>query len=91
MADPADVRKAMLVEKLELGDELTAKRTEFFWNGDNLFRMALSRAGRGITFSPKQKAGPLDYFMYPYGEVDGKELDYRAPKEFIYSVTFEAE
>ena len=41
--DPADVRKAMLNEKLELGDQATKKYTEFFWNGDDLFRIALNR------------------------------------------------
>lgn len=91
MADPADVRKAMLVEKLELGDKATAERTEFFWNGDDLFRIALSRADRGVVFSPAQQSGPLDYFMYPYAEVDGKELDYRDPKNFTYKVTFKAD
>lgn len=90
MADPADVRKAMLVENLQLGDKLTAERTEFFWNGDDLFRIALSRANRGVVFSPAQKASPLDYFMYPYAEVDGKELDYRDHKNFVYKVTFKA-
>lgn len=91
MADPADVRKAMLVEKLELGDKPTAERTEFFWNGDDLFRIVLSRAGRGVLFAPRQKGEALDYFMYPYAEVDGKALDYRAPKDFGYSVTFKAD
>ena len=91
MADPADVRKAMLVEKLELGDKATAERTEFFWNGDDLFRIALSRADRGVVFSPAQKDGPVEYFMYPYAEVDGKALDYRAPKSFVYTVNYKAE
>ena len=91
MADPADVRKAMLVEKLELGDKRTKESTEFFWNGDDLFRIALSRADRGVLFSPQQKGGPLDYFMYPYAEVDGKALDYRDPKNFTYTVTFKAD
>lgn len=91
MVDPADVRKAMLVEKLELVDTLTAERAEFFWNGDDLFRIALSRADRGVTFTPAQTGGPLGYFMYPYAEVDGKILDYRDPKTFVYTVTFKAE
>jgi transglutaminase-like putative cysteine protease len=41
--------------------------------------------GRDLTLSPAQKAGPLNYFIYPYGEADGKpiqvawELRYRLP------------
>jgi len=29
--------------------------------------------GRDITLSPKQNGDPLNYFVYPYVEVDGKE------------------
>ena len=54
-ADPADVRKAMLIEKLELDSPKTLEHTEFFWNGDNLFRIVMSRADRGATFKPAQQ------------------------------------
>ncbi|CEK14648.1 transglutaminase-like enzyme, predicted cysteine protease [Chthonomonas calidirosea] len=30
--------------------------------------------GRDIVLSPPQKAGPLNYFIYPYAEADGKAL-----------------
>ncbi|HLH80033.1 MAG TPA: transglutaminase domain-containing protein [Chthonomonas sp.] len=30
--------------------------------------------GRDIVLSPHQKAGPLNYFIYPYAEADGKAL-----------------
>jgi hypothetical protein len=29
--------------------------------------------GRDITLSPAQAGPPLNYFIYPYVEVDGKE------------------
>jgi hypothetical protein len=28
--------------------------------------------GRDLTLEPKQNAGPLNFFVYPYVEVDGK-------------------
>ena len=30
--------------------------------------------GRDLTLSPPQKAGPLNYFIYPYAEADGKPV-----------------
>ena len=35
--------------------------------------VAVSR-GRDLTLSPPQKAGPLNYFIYPYAEADGKTV-----------------
>ena len=35
--------------------------------------VAVSR-GRDLTLSPPQKAGPLNYFIYPYAEADGKTI-----------------
>lgn len=88
--DPADVRKAMLNEKLGLGDQATKKYTEFFWNGDDLFRIALNRGEHGALFNG-MKAEPVGYFMYPYAEVDGKALDYFDPKNFEFAVSFKAD
>ena len=34
---------------------------------------AFSR-GRDLTLSPPQKSGPLNYFIYPYAEADGKPV-----------------
>jgi hypothetical protein len=31
--------------------------------------------GRDITLSPKQDGPPLNYFVYPYVEVDGKTYE----------------
>jgi transglutaminase-like putative cysteine protease len=87
-ADPADVRKAMLVERFELDDPKTNESAEFFWNGDDLFRIALNRGDRGLVFQPPQAGPPLEYFMYPFGQVDGVSLDYFDPKAFGYKVTF---
>lgn len=88
MVDPADVRKAMLVENLKLNDLATKERTEFFWNGDDLFRIALNRGEHGVNF-PGMKGEPVGYFMYPYAEVDGEPLDYFDPKDFSFKVSFQ--
>lgn len=84
--DPADVRKAMLVEKLELKD--AGKYREYYYGAVDEYRIALARGGRGYYLSPPQKDGPINYFMYPYAEVDGKALDYLSQKELKYKVTF---
>ncbi|GMO54893.1 MAG: transglutaminase family protein [Termitinemataceae bacterium] len=87
-ADPADVRKAMLVNNLELEDAATKDSTEFFWNGDDLFRIILSRADYGILLNPLQNGTALEYFMYPFGVADGTVLNYFDYKSFSYSVSF---
>lgn len=89
-ADPADVRKAMLIEKLELKDAATKKHIEFFWNGDDLFRIALNRGEHAAKLIGMQGEA-IGYFMYPYAEVDGKALDYFAPKDFSFAVNFKAD
>jgi transglutaminase-like putative cysteine protease len=83
--DPADVRKAMLTEKLELKD--AGKWVEFFWGGDNLFRIALNRGARDMVLSDATEAEPLTYFMYPYAEVNGEVKDFFSPTDFKYTVT----
>ncbi|NOY63860.1 MAG: transglutaminase domain-containing protein [Nitrospirae bacterium] len=83
--DPADVRKVMLVKKLSL-KEAEPYREYFFGKVDE-FRIVLERGGRGVTLDPPASE-PLNYFMYPYGEVNGKPLDYLDPKNFSYSIHF---
>ena len=41
--------------------------------------------GRDITLSPKQDGAPLNYFVYPYVEVDGKNVRLRCSKQFSFS------
>ncbi|MBL7048650.1 MAG: transglutaminase domain-containing protein [Nitrospira sp.] len=86
--DPADVRKLMLVENLNLKE--AKKYREYYFGAVDEFRIALERSGRGIKLLPLQKSGPLNYLMYPYAEVDGKPLDYLDSKSFNYTVTFKA-
>lgn len=49
-----------------------AKRDYFFGAHDEN-RVLFSR-GRDIRFNPAQQGEPLNYFIYPYAEVDGKPL-----------------
>ena len=63
-ADPADVRKAMLVEKLELGDPKAKEHREYFWGGIDAYRLVIA-TGRDIVLNPPQAGAPLNTFGYP--------------------------
>jgi transglutaminase-like putative cysteine protease len=85
--DPADVRKLMLVKNLNL-DQAKDFR-EYYFGAVDEFRIALGRGGRGYYLNPRQNDGPLNYFMYPYAEVDGKALEWlAAQKKLKYRITF---
>lgn len=87
--DPADVRKMMLVKNLDLKG--AQNYIDYFFGGVEQYRIALGRGGRGYYLNPRQNNGPLNYFMYPYAEVDGKSLEWLAAhKDLKYSVKFKA-
>jgi transglutaminase-like putative cysteine protease len=46
------------------------EKKEYFFGAHDENRVQLS-TGRDIILSPKQSGGPLNYFVYPYVEVDG--------------------
>ncbi len=50
-----------------------APRRDFFFGGHTSNRVALS-TGRDITLEPKQAGDPLNYFLNPYAEADGKAI-----------------
>ncbi|MCB2215273.1 transglutaminase-like domain-containing protein [Desulfofustis glycolicus] len=85
--DPADVRKAMLVEKLELDSEKTAAYREFFWGGADPYRVVIAQ-GRDVVLNPRQAGPPLNTFGYPYAEVGGEPIDFYDPKGFVYTYSF---
>ena len=88
-ADPADVRKAMLTDALEL--DQARDHLEYFFGAVEQYRISLARGGRGYFLNPPQNEGPLNYFMYPYAEVDGKALEWlAAQKNLKYSIKFKA-
>ncbi len=88
-ADPADVRKAMLVENLTLEDEKTKAYREFFWGGADPYRVVIAQ-GRDVVLNPPQAGPPLNTFGYPYAEVGDQQVDFYDPKGFSYTYTFQA-
>lgn len=87
MVDPADVRKMMLVHKLELKDA-DYWRT-FFWGGDNLFRVVLETNSRGVVLNGNDT--PLNYFMYPAAKINNTMLNHFDATSFGYNVVFKAD
>lgn len=86
-ADPADVRKAMLVEKLELKDQKAQEYREYFWGGIDAYRVTVA-VGRDVMLNPPQAGAPLNTFGYPYAEIGGKSIDFYQPKSFVYRYGF---
>jgi transglutaminase-like putative cysteine protease len=84
MVDPADVRKMMLVHHLGLKD--AGNWRNFFWGGDDLFRLVLEKNARGANLIKSDSK--LSYFMYPAAQIDGKMLNYFDADGFSYKVTF---
>lgn len=85
--DPADVRKIMLVRNLSLKGAKTYRN--YYFGAVDPYRIVLGRGGRDIMLEPPQKGAPLNYFMYPYAEADGRALDYLSPENFSYHIVFE--
>jgi transglutaminase-like putative cysteine protease len=85
--DPADVRKAMLVEKLELKDAKTREYRDYFWGGIDAYRVKIA-SGRDLVLNPPQAGAPLNTFGYPYAEVGGQVIDWYEPKTFSYRILF---
>jgi transglutaminase-like putative cysteine protease len=85
--DPADVRKAMLVEKLKPEDARTKELRTYFWGGIDPYRVKLA-VGRDLVLNPPQAGPPLNTFGYPYAEIGGKPLDFYDPKAFSYTITY---
>jgi transglutaminase-like putative cysteine protease len=72
VVDPADVRKIILEKNLTI--EQAKPYREYYFGAVDENRISLS-TGRDIIFNPMQSEGPLNYFMYPYAEADGKALN----------------
>jgi transglutaminase-like putative cysteine protease len=59
------------------------EKADYFFGSVDVNRMQFS-TGRDITLSPKQDGPPLNYFVYPYVEVDGKTYD-GVSKQFSFA------
>jgi transglutaminase-like putative cysteine protease len=57
-------------------------RHDYFFGTLDVNRVGFSR-GRDLTLSPKQDGPPLNYFVYPYAEVDGRPYD-KIEKQFSF-------
>jgi transglutaminase-like putative cysteine protease len=84
--DPADVRKYMLENKVSDPGDIK-DIVEYFFGAVNESRIAYGM-GRDVTLNPPQKGEKLNYFMYPYAEVDGKALDDLFGFNLGYTITF---
>lgn len=85
--DPADVRKAMLKQKLDLNDPRVAELREYFFGTIDPYRIRLSE-GRDLTLNPPQEGTPLNYLMYPFAQVGGETIDWLDPEKFKYNISF---
>lgn len=72
VVDPADVRKAILEKKITL--EQAQPLREYYFGAVDASRIAMG-TGRDLVLNPPQAGEPLNYFMYPYGEADGRPLN----------------
>jgi transglutaminase-like putative cysteine protease len=59
------------------------EKLDYFYGAHDENRVQLS-TGRDLTLSPKQAGEPLNYFIYPYVEVDGKPYT-AVDKQFTFA------
>jgi len=85
--DPSDVAKLMLNEDLEIDDPKVVEARDYYFGAQTETYVDLS-TGRDIILNPEQEAGPLNYFMYPYAEVNDEPLDFISQEYLKYIVTF---
>ena len=75
--DPADVRKAMLTENLDLENPKTSECREFFWGGIDPYRMIIAQ-GRDVALNPYQTGQPPTLFATPMPRWEAKPLIFPA-------------
>jgi transglutaminase-like putative cysteine protease len=85
--DPSDVAKLMLNEDLEIENPKVVDARDYYFGAQTETYVDLS-TGRDIILNPEQDSGPLNYFMYPYAEVNGEPLDFISQEYLKYIVTF---
>ena len=68
---------------VDISEAWKAKQKEdYFFGSIDANRVQFS-TGRDVTLSPKQDGSALNYFVYPYAEVDGKPYD-KLDKHFSF-------
>ncbi len=88
--DPSDVAKLMLNEDLILEDEKVIKARDYYFGIQSESYVDFS-TGRDINLNPPQDGDSLNYFMYPYAEINGEPLDFISQEYLRYIITFEEE
>ncbi len=83
--DPADVRKAMLKQKLTLDDPTVDKLRDYFWGRVDPYRIRLSE-GRDLQLNPPQQGPAINYLMYPFAQIGGDTLDWLDSEKFAYKI-----
>jgi len=85
--DPSDVAKLMLKEDLKIDDPQVIETRDYFFGAQTETYIDLA-TGRDIILNPEQESEPLNYFMYPYAEVNGESLNFISQEYLKYTVTF---
>ncbi|MDD3466097.1 MAG: transglutaminase-like domain-containing protein [Campylobacterales bacterium] len=84
-ADPGDITKLRLIEKLGRGAPREKEIADMYFGGFEMNWMELNHA-RDFELHPTPTQYPLDQFNYPYGEVADLVLDFYDAKTFQYSL-----
>lgn len=85
--DPSDVAKLMLNEDLDINNSRVVEARDYYFGAQSETYVDLS-TGRDIILNPQQEGGALNYFMYPYAEVNGEPLDFISQEYLKYKVNF---
>ena len=83
-ADPADVTKVRLAEKLTNEDKKVKDVKKYFFGSWEMNWVAFNSA-RDFVLNPKPTQFPLNMLGYPYGEIGEDALDYYNAKAFSYT------
>ena len=78
----------MLVENLQLDDQKTKDYRQYFWGGIDPYRIKLAE-GRDLSLNPPQTGEPVNYLMYPFGQVGETTLDWLDPATFKYTILYQ--
>lgn len=85
-ADPADVTKVRLAEKLTNKDQKIIDTKNFMFGSWEMNWVAFNYA-RDFVLNPKPTQYPLNMLGYPYAEIGEDAQNYYDPKTFTYSYT----
>ena len=85
-ADPADVTKVKLAEKLANDDKKLQDVKKYFFGSWEMNWVAFNSA-RDFILNPKPTQYPLNMLGYPYAELGEDALDYYDSKNFSYKYT----